>query len=64
MGKLYTLARPGEDHFVLADDVPAAKRSEADIAAVPRANIALARPDTLVGEGDASGFSCGVAKEE
>src|SRR5690242_5934317 len=48
MGELDPLARTGEDHPMLADDVAAAQRREADIALPSWTNVTVARAYALV----------------
>src|SRR5581483_11847463 len=53
MRELDALARAGEDDRVLADDVAAAQRREADRARRPLAGDAFARVDRVIGEAHA-----------
>ena len=64
MGKLDPLARPGENHPMLANHVAAAERREADIAFAPRPDIAVAGPHAALGKRDASRLGRGLAEQE
>src|SRR6187549_825664 len=44
MSKLDPLARPGEDHLVLADNVAGSECRKTDVAFAPRPGLSVARP--------------------
>jgi hypothetical protein len=44
MSKLDPLARPCEDHLVLADNVAASERRKTDVAFAPWPGLSVARP--------------------
>jgi len=56
VSELNPLARSRENHFVIADHRPSAKRYKADIADSAQASMAIARADRMLFECDATAF--------
>ena len=64
MGQLDALVRAGEDHAVLARDVAAAQRREADVARFARAGVAVAPALALLLEVDLAALCGGLAEQQ